>query len=160
MTVAGMHHRTVVAVLALTISIACGSKPATPASPDAGGGTGASGCARTSVGLSPLTDMGARTYQGTPGGLYPDGGNVPPPGHLSSGVSLARGIGPLDALGQPSVAGRYAFISVGMSNTTQEFSTFIPMATADGTRDPRLVIIDGAQGGQTGTAWSNPGSLR
>jgi hypothetical protein len=80
-----------------------------------------------------------------------------PAGHLAAGVALAHGIGPLDAVGQPSAAGRYAWISIGMSNTTQEFSTFVPMANADPLRDSRLAIVDGAQGGQTGTAWSNPG---
>jgi hypothetical protein len=48
-------------------------------------------------------------------------------------------------------------MSIGMSNTTQEFQAFLPLATGDPTRDPRLVIIDGAQGGQTAADWANPG---
>ena len=72
--------------------------------------------------------MGPRTYQSAPGGLYPNGTNAAPAGHLSAGLALARAIGPVDAQGQPSATGRYAFISIGMSNTTQEFSTFVPMA--------------------------------
>lgn len=147
--------RTPAAALALTMSMGCGSQPA-PAAPGTGGTT-ASGCSRTSVNLLPLTDMGPRSYQSAPGGLYPDGTNAAPAGHLSAGLALARGIGPVDAQGQPSATGRYAFISIGMSNTTQEFSTFVPMATSDPARDSRLVVLDGAQGGQTGAAWSNPG---
>ena len=115
------------------------------------------GCERTSVGLTPLTDMGAATYQGAPGGLYPNGSNLPPGGHLAAGLSLARAIGPMDSQAQASATGRYAFISIGMSNTTQEFSTFVPMASGDPLRDSRLAIVDGAQGGQTASAWSNPG---
>jgi hypothetical protein len=48
------------------------------------------------------------------------------------------------------------FISIGMSNTTQEFSAFKPRADADPGRDPRLVIVDGAQGGQTAADWASP----
>lgn len=48
------------------------------------------------------------------------------------------------------------FLSIGMSNTTQEFSTFKPLADRDTLRDPRLVIVDGAQGGVTAADWSNP----
>jgi lysophospholipase L1-like esterase len=43
-----------------------------------------------------------------------------------------------------------------MSNTTQEFSAFKPLADREAGKDPRLVIVDGAQGGQTAALWSNP----
>jgi hypothetical protein len=43
-----------------------------------------------------------------------------------------------------------------MSNTTQEFQTFLTLASSDPSRDPRLVLIDGAQGGQTAADWANP----
>jgi hypothetical protein len=73
-----------------------------------------------------------------------------------AGIDLARGIGPLDAEGRPDPSGRYVLISVGMSNTTQEFSTFKPMADGDALRDQRLAIVDGAQGGMTASDWANP----
>ena len=76
--------------------------------------------------------------------------------HLAEGLARARAIAPLDATGRPATSGRYVFISIGMSNTTQEFSTFKPMADADGSRDPRLIVVDGAQGGVTAADWSNP----
>jgi hypothetical protein len=44
-----------------------------------------------------------------------------------------------------------------MSNTTQEFSAFMPLGSADSTKNPRLVLVDGAQGGMTAADWSNPG---
>src|SRR3989304_5199691 len=81
----------------------------------------------------------------------------PPAVHLSAGVLIARDSGPLDAEGRPSASGPYAFVSVGMSNTTQEFSAFKPMADSDGSRDPRLTIVDGAQGGMTASQWANAG---
>ena len=37
---------------------------------------------QTSVGFIPLTDLGAGTYQGYEGGLYPNGQNIPPPDYL------------------------------------------------------------------------------
>src|SRR5580698_3193007 len=57
---------------------------------------------RESVGLVPLTDLGAGTYQGEPGGLYPGGVNVPPASHLKAGIRQARSIAPLDADGRKS----------------------------------------------------------
>jgi hypothetical protein len=42
-----------------------------------------------------------------------------------------------------------------MSNTTQEFSTFKPLADADADKNSRLTIVDGAQGGMTAADISN-----
>jgi len=93
-------------------------------------------------------------YQGFPGGLYP-GGNERPPAHEAAGVELARRIGPRDREGRPDPGGRYVFVSIGMSNTTQEFSVFKPLADADAAKDPHLVIVDGAQGGMTAADWAS-----
>ena len=109
----------------------------------------ASNCAATSVGFVPLIDLGAGTYHGFPGGLYPGATNVRPPAHDSAGLAIARAIVPLDTLGNPDPAnGRIVLISIGMSNATQEFSTFVPLATSDPGRNPRLNVIDCAEGGQ------------
>lgn len=126
------------------------TSPTEPAAPQ-------QGCSRTSVGLTPLTDLTGGSYQGQSGGLYPGGANTMPASHVAEGIARARAVVPLDAAGQPSSSGRYVFISIGMSNTTQEFSAFKPMADADALRDPRLVVVDGAQGGVTAADWSNPG---
>ena len=128
---------------------ATGSNPA-PAPPSAS----AAGCARTSVGFTPLVDLRA-TYKGQPGGLYPGGSNTPPSGHLAAGLSAAV-IAPLDSSGNASANGRYVFMSIGMSNTTQEFSTFKPLADGDAAKNPRLTIVDGAQGGVTASQWASP----
>ena len=115
-----------------------------------------SGCTCTSIGYTPLTDLGTGTYQGFEGGLYCEGSNARPSAHEAAGVALAQAVGPLDAGGSPSPAGRYVFVSIGMSNTTQEFSTFVPMANAEPGKDPRLVVVDCAQGGQAADAWADP----
>lgn len=107
----------------------------------------ASDCTRTSVGLVPLPELGAAYYKGRQGGLYPEGGNARPPAHEAAGLDLARKVRPLNAQGDPDDNGRIVLVSIGMSNTTQEFSTFKPLADSDPAKNPKLVIVDGAQGG-------------
>jgi len=48
------------------------------------------------------------------------------------------------------------FMSIGMSNTTQEFSTFKPLADSDATKNPSLTIVDAAQGGVTASQFASP----
>src|SRR5918992_184576 len=74
---------------------------------------------------------------------------------LASSFSLAQ-VHPLNAKGQPDPNGRIVLLSIGMSNTTQEFSRFKQMADADPDKNPRVTIVDGAQGGQDATAIRNP----
>jgi len=112
--------------------------------------------ARQSTGLIPLPDLGKRTYKGEEGGLYPGGENSPPPEHLRTGQAQAPKIVPLDAAGRPSPDGKVVMISVGMSNTTMKFQTFQKMAAEDGSLNPKLVLVDGAQGGQVAWVTANP----
>ncbi|MFB3852834.1 MAG: hypothetical protein ACE148_03300 [Vicinamibacterales bacterium] len=105
--------------------------------------------------MTPLIDL-AGSYQGEPGGLYPGGTNQRPGAHQATGMELAAAIGPLNAAGAADPSGRYVLISIGMSNTTQEFSVFKDLADQDPLKDPRLTIVDGAQGGMTAQRWSDP----
>jgi len=108
----------------------------------------AADCARTSTGFPPLTDPFHPRYQGASLGLYPDGRNQRPTAHEEAGLRLAKGIQPLDASGnEDEQNGKIVFLSIGMSNTTQEFRVFLPLAMADPARNPRVDIVDGAQGG-------------
>ena len=111
---------------------------------------------RDSVGLVPLTDLGKGAYQGEEGGLYPGGENVPPPGHLEAGLAIARRIVPRDAEGREAEDGKIVLLSIGMSNTTQEFQSFQRLAAADEQLNPQLAIVDGAQGGQTAKVTADP----
>jgi hypothetical protein len=95
-------------------------------------------------------------YKGEDGGLYGGGKNEPPEKHLQAAMAQAKLIRPLDAEGKPADDGKIVLISVGMSNTTQEFSQFIPHANADPEKSPKVAIVDGAQGGQTANVWANP----
>jgi len=118
----------------------------------------------------PISDMTAtQSYLGYVGGLYP-GGNTIPATHLAAGIARTRAIQPLDVNGNPSSAGKYVLVSIGMSNTTQEFCSgastppcaswsFMGQAAADPTVNRlTLVMINGARGGQTATAWVSPTS--
>lgn len=113
-------------------------------------------CARDSTGLIPLNDLGSNLYLGSQGGLYPSGSNQRPAGHTAAGLSIANSVGPLDTLGFPDPNGRVVLISIGMSNTTQEFQTFVPKANADPARNPRLLVVDCAVGGQAANVIRNP----
>jgi len=99
--------------------------------------------------LKPLTEMGKGEYKGSPGGLYPDGVNERPAAHEKAGLALAQQVQPLDEDGKPAKDGKIVLLSVGMSNTTQEFSMFQQLANKDKDKNPRLVLVDGAQGGMT-----------
>jgi hypothetical protein len=108
-------------------------------------------------------------YLGFEGGLYP-AGNAIPTAHLSAGIIHAKAIQPLDVNGTPNAGGRYVLISIGMSNTTQEFCSaganppcaswsFMGQAAADpAVNHATLAIVNGARGGQAASSWTSPTS--
>jgi hypothetical protein len=112
---------------------------------------------RESIGVTPLSEMTARDrYKGEDGGLYGGGLNTPPEAHeRAARAELAR-IKPLNADGQPAGNGRIVFLSISMSNATQEFSRFKRIADADAEKSSQLTIVDGAQGGQAMAEWAPP----
>ncbi|HLQ36935.1 MAG TPA: hypothetical protein VK348_03980 [Planctomycetota bacterium] len=116
----------------------------------------AQNCAGTSIGAVPLSDLGTGTYQGFEGGLYGSGLNVPPPAHRALGLAAAATVTPRSAAGAPSPNGRIVLLSIGMSNCTQEFSTWVPVSNADPNRSGAVVVVDGAQGGQTAAIIQDP----
>lgn len=114
--------------------------------------------ARDSTGLMPLPDLGAGSYQGQQGGLYPGGRNTIPAAHLAAGIELGKRVVALDRDGRPSPGGRIVLLSIGMSNTTQEFSAFQRLAASAPDLNPNVLLVDGAQGGQTAQITANPQS--
>ncbi len=112
-------------------------------------------CDSTSKGFVPLTELGVGTYQGFEGGLYAGGVNIRPAAHDLAGEKLGWSIRPLNGSGIPDSLGKIVLISIGMSNTSQEFATFIPLANADSSKNPALIIVNGAQGGQTASRISD-----
>jgi hypothetical protein len=120
-------------------------------------------CTVTNTGLRPLNDLGFAAYRTNfTGGLYPGGANGRPPAHEAAGLNLAvNAVQPRNASGNVDTNnGRIVLLSIGMSNTTQEWASkgaqnFKALADPDPSRNPRLVIVDAAQGGQDATRWTN-----
>jgi len=123
-------------------------------------------CGANNVSKTPLIDMQpGDQYQGFEGGLYPGVTNVPPVDNAAEGLSRAQGIEPLDVNGNPDPNGKYVFMSIGMSNTTQEFCnsstalgcnpwSFMGQAAADpDVNHETLTIVNGAQGGKGADSW-------
>lgn len=97
-----------------------------------------------------INDLGTGTWNGFIGGLYPNGSNDIPVKHKEAGIQLAKEIQPLDSNGNPDPAnGEIVFISIGMSNTTMAFSTFVPMGNADKNKNPKVKLVDCAEGGMS-----------
>ncbi len=109
---------------------------------------------RETTGLVPLTELGEGLYKEHTGGLYGGELNVPPEAHALAAETQTALIQPLDANGVPSETGTIVLISLGMSNTTQEFSTFKKLADADPNKSPRVMLVDCAQGGQAAREWA------
>jgi hypothetical protein len=107
------------------------------------------------TGLAPLSDMTAGDrYQGEDGGLYGQGRNEPPPDHATAARREGARIQPLDAAGQPSPEGKIVLLSIGMSNTAQEYRAFMQLARTNAGRNPQLVLVDGAAASMDVTLWA------
>jgi hypothetical protein len=105
--------------------------------------------------LIPLTDLGAEgRYEGQAGGLYGGGRNTPPDAHRKASEAELAKIRPLNAAGQPDDDGTIGFVSISMSNATQEFARFKQVADKSPFKSPKVTIVDCAQGGQAMAEWA------
>jgi len=104
--------------------------------------------------LTPLADMSATDrYEGEEGGLYGGGRNTPPEPHRKAAEAELAKIRPLNAEGEPDENGVIGFVSISMSNATQEFSRFKQVADQSPLKSPKVTIVDCAQGGQAMAEW-------
>ncbi len=121
-------------------------------------------CTLTNLGISAINDLGFGIYKTNTGGLYPIGANSRPPAHEAAGLSIATTlIKPLSPTGVQTNNGRIVLLSIGMSNTTDEWaslgtSNVTALANADPALNPRVLIVDGAQGSEDAIQWTNPGA--
>ncbi|MEO8086689.1 MAG: T9SS type A sorting domain-containing protein [Bacteroidota bacterium] len=117
----------------------------------------AQNCTNTSVGFPPIADLATGYWRGFQGGLYPNGSNFRPTAHNLAGLNIAQNILPLDTAGNVDlVNGKIVWLSVGMSNTTMETQVLIPMVDTFSQKNPKLVLVDGSQGGQDIVIIDNP----
>lgn len=101
---------------------------------------------QSSVGLTPLTELGRGTYHGAQGGLYPGGSNERPSAHEAAGVAISEGIRPLASDGSVDMQnGKIGFVAVGMSNTMMEFDVFLEQGDEIPQLNPAVVLVNGAE---------------
>ncbi len=101
---------------------------------------------QSSVGLTPLTELGRGTYHGAQGGLYPGGSNERPSAHEAAGVAIAQEIRPLASDGSVDEQnGKIGFVAVGMSNTMMEFAVFLEQSDQIPQLNPAVVLVNGAE---------------
>ncbi|HYT82845.1 MAG TPA: hypothetical protein VEK86_05295 [Gemmatimonadales bacterium] len=137
-------------LVGLTVAAAACGNTASPAAP----------------GRVPLSESSIGTYKGFSGGLYPGGSTSVPAAHAAAGITRAQGVVPLDTAGVASPSGKIVLLSIGMSNTTQEFCagsstttsctawSFMGQAAADAAvSTTTLAIVNGARGGQDAQTW-------
>lgn len=106
--------------------------------------------AQACPGCVPLDDLGAGTYQGEQGGLYPGGSNAVPPAHAAAALHAARGVVPRAADGAPDPDGFIGVLGMGFSNLGQEWREVTRRVEADPGVGGHLVLIEGAiNGGAT-----------
>ncbi len=104
-------------------------------------------------GLVPLTELKEK-HGIWDGGLYGGGSNdVPAAQQKRASQALAK-LQPLDANGKPAADGKIVLMSIGMSNTTMEFSQFVKAANADERKAVNVIIVDAAQGGKAAKQWA------
>ncbi|MFN2635615.1 MAG: hypothetical protein ABR585_01115 [Gemmatimonadaceae bacterium] len=118
----------------------------------------------------PLNDLGARTYFGHAGGLYPGGNNLPPPDHDSAARAKRNIIRPVDINGDESPFGKFVLLSIGSTDATQAWCsersappcgawTFMGRASTDpAVNRYTLVVVNGAAPEQHAESWMSPTS--
>ncbi|MEZ5013890.1 MAG: SGNH/GDSL hydrolase family protein [Chitinophagales bacterium] len=65
--------------------------------------------------LIPLNELGAGTYKGHTGGLYPNGSNSMPSAFYNDAVAVAESVQPLNTQGNPDASGKIVFLALGAS---------------------------------------------
>jgi hypothetical protein len=106
---------------------------------------------------APLSDFPNAAFRGQQGGLYTGGTNSRPGAHNTAGVAIAQSIQPLNTNGAIDAAnGKIVWLSVGMSNTTQETQAFLQLMQSYANKNPKLVLVDGAKSGQEINTINNP----
>lgn len=118
-------------------------------------------CTAPTTGLVPINDLGTGTFtnaasQVWTGGLYLGGSNYMPYPHKAAGIQQSIQIAPRDTSGGVNQNGKIVWLSIGMSNANFESQQFIPIANGYSNKNPKLMLINGAQGSMSAERISSP----
>src|SRR5436190_934754 len=94
----------------------------------------------------PLNDLGAGTFMGYTGGLYPGGANTPSGQYATDLLEVSNSIVPLDKKGKPSDTGKVVFISLGASIGGRNMVALKAKTTNNPLTNPNLLLINCNQG--------------
>lgn len=99
------------------------------------------------TGFTPLTDLGAGTYYGAQGGLYPGGSNEAPAEWINNAMARINNINSNE---------QFVMLSIGMSNTMREFEDFQTLVASTPGVNQNMIVINGAQTGQDSATIADP----
>jgi hypothetical protein len=98
--------------------------------------------------LVPLTSLGAGTYHGSVGGLYPRGQNEPT-GEIAAALRRMSGrVEPLDPGGGRDPRGKIVMVGIGASVCRQVFAEMETLVPTLAGINPAVVVVNCARGGQ------------
>lgn len=103
----------------------------------------------TDTAIIPLNDLGAGTFYGYTGGLYPGGANVPSGQYGYDLTRMSSSIVPLDTFGNPSPTGRIVFISLGGSTGGKNFKLLKEKTEGNPLTNPQLLLLKCSNGKRT-----------
>lgn len=104
-------------------------------------------CSFDHTGKIPINDLAGGYFNGFAGGLYPDGTNTRPPGHLAKCIEHVSQIQPLDVDGSPSPSGKIVMMGIGASNPMTEFNKFKEISEYFEPLNDNLEIVNACVGG-------------
>lgn len=114
------------------------------------------GCQIENSCLVSISNLKTGFYKSFQGGLYPGGVNERPQNHTNKGIAIANSLKPLDDEGNVNeLDGKIVMASIGVSNTSIEFTPFIDLASNAVNTNAKLVIVNGAVGGNDLVKWVN-----
>jgi hypothetical protein len=94
----------------------------------------------------PLNDLGAGTFYGYVGGLYPGGVNKPSGQYGYDLIRMCKLIEPLDTFGNPSPDGKIVFISLGSSTSGHNMELLKTKTAGNPLTNPQLLLLKCSNG--------------
>ncbi len=90
----------------------------------------------------PLNDLGAGTFYGYTGGLYPGGANKPSGSHGYDLNRICKLMVPIDTFGNPSSDGKIVFISLGGSTGGHNMRNLKAKTEGNPLTNPNLLLLN------------------